>query len=987
MKKIYLIGFLGFLFSFNLFALIGYAATDPFEVNMTDDIPDANIGDMICDVDTTMPGKQCTLRAAIQEANASLDDDDIITLRADTYILTQVGKNEDIAATGDLDIIDDLIIQGEGATSTVIDGDQIDRIFHIIGAIDVQIHGVTLQNGATDSGEDGGAIFNSSNANTILQDSIVQNNTAAQWGGGIANNSSAKILINNVQVRDNVAGSIGGGVDNHNGTMEIANSIIANNEAVAKSGGGVYNDGQLTIENSWIKDNTALLDGGGIFNFETLSLKASSLTGNTAGDDAAGLFNYGDLILENVTLTENVAGRVGGGFFNLGTSDITNVTIAANEAISAGGFFNDGFANMANTIIAVNIGGNCERFHVIDSLGHNLEDGTSCVLTATNDISNGMPALETVADNGGIAPTMALLSTSDALDNADADFCPFKDARGATRPQGNGCDIGAYEEASADVSIEKRLLTPLPIYAGSTVVYELLVRNAGDSEAIDVVITDTLPAGTAYIDTPSNNWTCQENSGVVVCETALIARNGVSDPLVMTVVMPPDAGQINNNATTLSALPDPDVSNNSTSLLTMVDGAAELGVRAIPNTTQINVGDPLTFTVLVSNTGPSAAAQVTMTLAIPTNFASYSGYAGDDWACQMVTGELVCTADTLATGTHEIVLTMTALQGGVDVFVPINITAGSYDDYLPNNSTTAFIGNTITPRVDLAIDVIDVSDPILAGEIFTYTLDATNFSAPSATGVQVVHELPIGMIYAGYTGVGWMCTAVDHIVTCTLPMLAGTTTEAVEIAVIAPDDSGLLTTRSTIASDTDELNESNNADNFNVTVQAAADLSVTGNFLHELGETVVPGEEIIYTIKAENNGASTAVSSLFTVTVPTGAAYISANGAWSCGSDGVDVICARSLFAADTADTIDLRVIATVTATVSGTVTISSQTIDPDLTNNSSVLGESLPTSVILSSLSSLAVIDVWWLVIFAFPLFSATLFLTVARRYRSTSV
>ena len=87
-------------------------ATTALIVNSTTDMVDANPGNGVCE---TAPGNNvCTLRAAIQESNA-LAGADSITLPAGTYILGIAGDGEDASATGDLDIIGDLTINGAGS--------------------------------------------------------------------------------------------------------------------------------------------------------------------------------------------------------------------------------------------------------------------------------------------------------------------------------------------------------------------------------------------------------------------------------------------------------------------------------------------------------------------------------------------------------------------------------------------------------------------------------------------------------------------------------------------------------------------------------------------------------------------------------------------------------------------------------------------------------------------------------------------------------
>jgi CSLREA domain-containing protein len=109
------------------FGLGSVAAAANFTVNSTADAVDANPGDGLCE--TRTPG-ECTLRAAVQETNV-LPGEDTITIPAGTYYLSIAGAWEDNAATGDLDITDDLVVTGAGMGVTLIDGNELDRIFDI----------------------------------------------------------------------------------------------------------------------------------------------------------------------------------------------------------------------------------------------------------------------------------------------------------------------------------------------------------------------------------------------------------------------------------------------------------------------------------------------------------------------------------------------------------------------------------------------------------------------------------------------------------------------------------------------------------------------------------------------------------------------------------------------------------------------------------------------------------------------------------------
>ncbi len=113
--------------------------------------------------------------------------------------------------------------------------------------------------------------------------------------------------------------------------------------------------------------------------------------------------------------------------------------------------------NFANTIIANSAGGDCINggTGTIGTNTNNLIEDTStnaCGLTngVNGNIIGSDPNLGSLANNGGLTQTFALLTGSPAIDAGDTTTCdnaPINDLdqRGVTRPQGVQCDIGAYE--------------------------------------------------------------------------------------------------------------------------------------------------------------------------------------------------------------------------------------------------------------------------------------------------------------------------------------------------------------------------------------------------------------------------------------------------------------------------------------------------------------------------------------------------------------
>lgn len=275
-----------------------------FIVDDTTDLIDNNLADGICH---TTAGT-CTLRAAIMQANA-LGGTHTINLPAGVYTLTISGANEDYAVTGDLDIRSDLIINGVGATATIVNGSQLDRVFEVFSPAQAIISGVTIRNG---NATDGGGIKN--HGTLWITDTIITGNSAIV-GGGVSNNGVMKITnstIENNSANGDYANC--GGIAN-TGSLEAAHTIVRVNRT-SNGGGGICNAASATsdLQTLTVISNTARY-GAGIFNSKnaTLTVSYSLISGNVAQSSGGGISTGGHLVLWNTTLSGNLAQFAGGG--------------------------------------------------------------------------------------------------------------------------------------------------------------------------------------------------------------------------------------------------------------------------------------------------------------------------------------------------------------------------------------------------------------------------------------------------------------------------------------------------------------------------------------------------------------------------------------------------------------------------------------------------------------------------------------------------
>ena len=261
------------------------------------------------DVTTTTDGGAGSLRQAIIDANAN-PGPDTINLPAGTYTLSIAGTGEDAAATGDLDITDDLTISGAGAATTIIDADSLDNVLQVIGGSTVvTITGVTIRNGNSGGtyGMDGGGI--QSEGSLTLDGVIVENNSSGDKGGGVSSEGSSVLVITDSIVRGNTADNDGGGVQiGSSATATITRTLFEDNETV-EDGGAIEVEGHLDLVDSTLTGNYAENGGGGIdFNDDsTGTVRGSTIAGNTADTAPGGIDIDSSVEVEitNSTITDN----------------------------------------------------------------------------------------------------------------------------------------------------------------------------------------------------------------------------------------------------------------------------------------------------------------------------------------------------------------------------------------------------------------------------------------------------------------------------------------------------------------------------------------------------------------------------------------------------------------------------------------------------------------------------------------------------------
>lgn len=395
-----------------------------YVVNVYDqDLVDINPGDDHCDVDVLVAGDQCTLRAAVMEANARFGPDRIMfaddPASDNTVTLTLPGAGG--AAQGDLDITDQVLIRGmlrNGLPVTTITTNQPQRLFdvslppgHLLYLEDLRLVGGT----ATGAGEGaGGAVrINSDKAVTINTVEFAGNSAVA--GGGAIAVLAGQLALRDSDLHDNTAGSLGAAVYTNVTTFIDRTSFWNNTNASGTERETIRSEGASYI-----------------------SLYNSTVSGNSGGLWANG---GGTVAVHNSTVANNAQ------------YGLRAVNLAAGQQVE-----------LFSTILSDNAAQDCSLANgpalVAD---YDLVADASCAVGGTNLAGNPLLAPALTRFDGKLPRLRVPLAGSPVIDAvpAGSPACLSIDERQSVRPTDTdsdgtpACEIGAMElfQAEADPKV------------------------------------------------------------------------------------------------------------------------------------------------------------------------------------------------------------------------------------------------------------------------------------------------------------------------------------------------------------------------------------------------------------------------------------------------------------------------------------------------------------------------------------------------------
>ncbi|WP_246475305.1 beta strand repeat-containing protein [Diaphorobacter ruginosibacter] len=527
--------------------------------------------------------------------------------------------------------------------------------------------------------------------------------------------------------------------------------------------------------------------------------------------------------------------------------------------------------------------------------------GGAVNVALANPLANGS-ANQISASNVGIANgathtyTVAITFTTNAGVTALA--CTGAEGSGAY----NAASIGGAPSANCaalpgvpNLGLAKSSNGPWTV-AQTGASYTLTVSNSGTaSTSGEITVSDAMPTGITAASGTYNGWACTAVGQVLTCKSSTAIAAGVSADIVIPVTIAATAASSVTNKASVGGGGDPHNGGNPpdpqactdaqhcSGTTTQVSAKADLTItKTSEQGTSYVPGQPLNYTIVVSNAGPSDVTGAAVNDAVPSDV-EVSG-----WSC--VASDASASCGGTASGTDNnvnltgvnlpmgksVTITVTGkarLSATGDIVNTATVTppAGVTCTAAPCTKTSTVTSqNSGTPVLSIAKQATPTSFAV--GQTGVYSITVTNTGTNSTSGqIMVTDTMPAGITVTSVSGTGWACTigsggasiscassavllpgSAAPVINAMVSIANGTATPAVNTAKA----SGGGTACTALAPCETTIQTNVNRPQLDVTKV------LNGSF--------VVGQQTSYTITATNNGQAETLAGTITDTIPTG---------------------------------------------------------------------------------------------------------------------
>jgi uncharacterized repeat protein (TIGR01451 family) len=365
----------------------------------------------------------------------------------------------------------------------------------------------------------------------------------------------------------------------------------------------------------------------------------------------------------------------------------------------------------------------------------------------------------------GTSKTVNLTATTSTGDCPGMDNTATVSSTDDSNAENNSAGPVHITVTCPNVSIEKTTSTP-EVNAGDPVSYSLAVTASGTGDSNHVTLTDTLPAGITWTVGGADAGACSIDSGVLTCDFGTLSP---SDSRHITLTGTADMDTCPSIANSASVTADHDVnpSDNTAGPVTITVNCPAIHVTKTADAASVNAGDPIGFTVTVSNSGPGDAYGVNLDDSLPAGSGS-----GVTWSIDTSEYDHAAFAITGSAGSQSLALAGQPITLGAGDSLKVHITAATSATECSTYDNTASVSTTndgsdkaeavITCHpADIAITKVADAASVNAGDEIGFTVTVSNSGSGDAYGVTLSDPLPAGN---GGSPVHWVIdtSAFDH---------------------------------------------------------------------------------------------------------------------------------------------------------------------------------------------------------------------------------
>ncbi len=497
----------------------------------------------------------------------------------------------------------------------------------------------------------------------------------------------------------------------------------------------------------------------------------------------------------------------------------------------------------------------------------------------------------------------------------------------------------------ADLAISKTS-NQLETVPGLTTTYTIVVSNSvGPSDISGAIVTDTFPflTGVTWSCAGSAGGSCPADSGNGNLNHNVDLPVGSLVTFWVTGTVLADAtGQLVNTAvvTVPAGAADPNSGNNSAADTDTLTPRADLAISKSNGQSAVVPGEQTTYTIIVTNTGPSVVTGATVLDAFPSlNDVTWNctGSGGGECPAANGSGNLDDPVN-LAVGSR-VTFTATgtvdpAARGSLTNTATVTVPLGVTDPSLSNNSASDI--DSLTPKADLLVTKSASPNPVIAGNILTYSLIVTNFGPSNATEVTLVDQLPsTGVTFVSVTPSQGSCSQGVSQVLCSLSTIPknGVVTVTIQVSVDPSyQDLGLQNSASVYLAEEDPNGQNNSIQPPLFTqVIVRTDLAISKT---DAADPTLLGNPLTYTLAITNYGPSNATGVVVTDTLPATVSLVSAQSTLGNCSGTGPVTCTLGAMNRGSTATVTIVVNPLQTGLLSNSANVAGNQTDPTAANN-----------------------------------------------------